>query len=430
MTFALMTFVFSGNVEAGLVGNYVPFQCYVDRQINTYNNPGDRQRAGWISANVDLIRVTQIRSDGWAYGDYPGSNGKRVSRWFRLSDICADPNYPNRNANVKGAQQVFRTSSSTNIIGSVSNNESVIVLADNGNRAQILYRLDNGTGYKVGWVPSSTVAASRNVNPAPNNMNHNPQGSVEQANSPAPNTLHVRGKAYDLDNARGSTRLHVYVGGGAGSGAPSYEIRTDGNSGIFDDMRTVERTGRQRVYVYALNDYGAGENKEIWNGYVDIQGQSTPNGLLFPLKGNITVTTSSAKTNGHYCDYVASEGTPIYAPFDGTVTFRQSYAVNYGKLASYGNNFVFTSSDGQYKIVCAHLSSFNGVYCQYKESLSYPCGSKKYTCKTIILGQKNVHKGELIGYTGMTGNASGPHIHIEVYKNGTAVNPKNIFTAW
>ena len=272
---ALMTFIFSYNVEAGLVGNYVPFQCYVERQIDTYNNPGDGRRAGWISANVDLIRVTQVRSDGWAYGDYPGANGKRVSRWFRLSDICADPNYPNRSANVKGAQQVFRTSSSGNTIGSVSNNESVIVLADNGNRAQILYRLDNGTGYKIGWVPSSTVADNRSVNPAPNNMNHNPQGTVEQANSPAPNTLHVRGKAYDLDNARASTRLHVYVGGGAGSGAPSYEIRTDGNSGLFDDTRTVERTGRQHVYIYALNDYGAGENKEIWNGYVDIQGNPT-----------------------------------------------------------------------------------------------------------------------------------------------------------
>ena len=334
MLIALATLIFSVNVEAGVVTDRLPFQCYVDHQVNTYNQPGSSQRAGWISANVDLIRVTYVRADGWAYGDYPGAGGKRVSRWFRITDICADPGYSNRSANVRGSQRVFRTRGSGDTIGSVSNNESVIVLADNGNRAQILYRLDNGTGYKIGWVPSSAVSSVK-PNPTPglkgdvngdgkvdnrdvellknylyegipesqinkanadvdgdgqinlydvmklNEMvndkpqaNHNPQGTVEQANSPAPNTLHVRGKAYDLDNARASTRLHVYVGGGAGSGAPSYEIRTDGNSRIFDDTRTVNRTGRQHVYVYALNDYGAGENKEIWNGFVDIQGQS------------------------------------------------------------------------------------------------------------------------------------------------------------
>lgn len=406
MTFALMTFVFSGNVEAGLVGNYVPFQCYVDRQINTYNNPGDRQRAGWISANVDLIRVTQIRSDGWAYGDYPGSNGKRVSRWFRLSDICADPNYPNRNANVKGAQQVFRTSSSTNIIGSVSNNESVIVLADNGNRAQILYRLDNGTGYKVGWVPSSTVAASRNVNPAPNNINRNPQGSVEQANSPAPNTLHVRGKAYDLDNARGSTRLHVYVGGGAGSGAPSYEIRTDGNSGIFDDTRTVERTGRQHVYVYALNDYGAGENKEIWNGYVDIQGQASEFSWPIPDCYNITTTykysngnvhSSRYYQNGRACgiDIVAPIGTEVRAVASGIVINMADKG-----NTSFGKWLEIRHADGTCSVY-AHLNEF------------------------LVSNGQHVNKGELIARSGNSGNSKGPHLHFELSNHDTYTYFKN-----
>lgn len=315
--------------EAGVITDRLPFQCYVDHQVYTYNQPNG-QRVGYISPNVDLVRVTQVRGDGWAYGDYPGKNG-RVARWFKITEICADPNYSNRSAKVKGAQRVFRTKNNNDLIGSVRD-EEVIVLADNGNRAQILYKLDNGTGYKVGWIFSSTLiyqvpvlkrgdvngddridqsdvelmrkymvgmVSESQINKANADMNgdgtvdisdfamltdkvdnqsqvnHNPQGQVQVAEGTAPNTLHVRGIAYDEDNPNASTRLHVYVGGGAGSGAPSYEIRTNGSNRIFDDTRNVGRSGNQHVYVYALNDYGSGENKEIWNGYVNIPSDST-----------------------------------------------------------------------------------------------------------------------------------------------------------
>jgi murein DD-endopeptidase MepM/ murein hydrolase activator NlpD len=156
---------------------------------------------------------------------------------------------------------------------------------------------------------------------------------------------------------------------------------------------------------------------------------STPSGFLYPLKGSIT-RSSSVKTNGYYCDYKASAGTPIYAPANGTVYFKQSYAVNYSKLASYGNNIYFESSDGVYTVRCAHLSSFNNVSLKYTASLAYPCSAGKYTCKTITLAQRTVSKGDLLGYTGSTGNASGPHVHIEVTKNGSATDPSSVFTTW
>ena len=158
----LMTIIFVGMAEAGIVTDRFPLFCYVDHQVDTYNQPNG-QKVGYISANVDLIRVTQVRGDGWAYGDYPGRNG-RVARWFRINELCADPAYSNRGTNIRGAQNVFRTKNGGDFIGSVSNNEEVIVLADNGNRAQILYKLNNNTGWKMGWVPSSTVS-SRNVQP-------------------------------------------------------------------------------------------------------------------------------------------------------------------------------------------------------------------------------------------------------------------------
>ncbi len=153
------------------------------------------------------------------------------------------------------------------------------------------------------------------------------------------------------------------------------------------------------------------------------------NNLYFPLKGKIT-RSSNCKTNGQYCDYQAKSGTPVYAPCDGTVTFRQTYATNCNKLASYGNNFVFTSSNNQYKVIGAHLTSFNNVKLKYSTSLSYPCSASKYSCKTVTLTTRKVKKGELIGYTGMTGNASGPHLHLELYQNGKAVNPASAFKTW
>lgn len=151
--------------------------------------------------------------------------------------------------------------------------------------------------------------------------------------------------------------------------------------------------------------------------------------LYYPLKGSIT-RSSSVKTNGYYCDYKASSGTPIYAPADGTVKFQQSYSTKYKKLASYGNQILFTSGNGQYTVRCAHLSKFNGVSPKYTSSLSYPCSSSKYACSTVTLKTKTVKKGELLGYTGKTGNASGPHMHLEVKKNGKAVDPAKVFATW
>ena len=359
--------------EAGIVTDRLPFQCYVDHQVDTYNQPNG-QRVGYISANVDLIRVTQVRGDGWVYGDYPGRNG-RVARWFRITELCADPSYSNRPAKSKVSQNVFRTRSSGDFIGSVSNMEDIIVLADTGNRAQILYKLNNGTGYKIGWVSSSTIlyqiqeikkgdvnndgrvdqndveimrkyivgmVPESQISKAHADMNgdgsidivdmtmlidkvndqpqagHNPEGTVQIAESTQPNTLHVRGTAFDEDNPKGSTRLHVYVGGGAGSGAPSYEIRTNGGNHVFDDTRNVGRSGNQHVYVYALNDYGSGENKEIWNGYVNIPGdnkiinlnvallkQNDPQWKNVPISTNTiggvgcTITSLAMKYNYH-----------------------------------------------------------------------------------------------------------------------------------
>ncbi|CQR45836.1 Murein DD-endopeptidase MepM [Paraliobacillus sp. PM-2] len=68
----------------------------------------------------------------------------------------------------------------------------------------------------------------------------------------------------------------------------------------------------------------------------------------------------------------------------------------------YGNKIVINHNNG-YKTIYAHLSSIS-----------------------VRPGQ-TVVKGSKIGVMGTTGNSTGVHLHIEVYKNGARINPASIF---
>ena len=39
LAFALVTIIFVSTAEAGIVTDRLPFQCYVDHQVDTYNQP-------------------------------------------------------------------------------------------------------------------------------------------------------------------------------------------------------------------------------------------------------------------------------------------------------------------------------------------------------------------------------------------------------
>lgn len=90
-------------------------------------------------------------------------------------------------------------------------------------------------------------------------------------------------------------------------------------------------------------------------------------------------------------DLAVPRGTPIYAPADGLVEMAK-------RFGSYGN-FIKIEHGGEMETRYGHLSAFNVTAGQY------------------------VHKGDVIGYVGSTGRATGPHLHYEVRINGQAVDP-------
>ena len=94
-------------------------------------------------------------------------------------------------------------------------------------------------------------------------------------------------------------------------------------------------------------------------------------------------------------DYAAPTGTPIRAAGDGKITFR-------GWKSGYGN-FVIVQHNGHISTAYGHMSAF---------------ANEK-------LGQ-HVGQGQVIGYVGMTGLATGPHLHYEFRVDGEHRNPLTV----
>lgn len=101
-------------------------------------------------------------------------------------------------------------------------------------------------------------------------------------------------------------------------------------------------------------------------------------------------------------DVVAALGTPIRAPIDGTLKYDTSDPTGYGLFAD------VTGPDKTFYRM-AHMSA---------------------TVAGLATGAA-VKQGQVIGFVGATGDATGPHVHFEAHPGGGAgVDPKPILDAW
>jgi murein DD-endopeptidase MepM/ murein hydrolase activator NlpD len=95
-------------------------------------------------------------------------------------------------------------------------------------------------------------------------------------------------------------------------------------------------------------------------------------------------------------DISLDRGQPVYATADGVVE-AASYTGDYGNLIILQHDFGLTTRYG-------HLSGY-----------------------AVKLGQE-VTRGQVIGYVGATGRATGAHLHYEILANGKLLNPLQLLT--
>ena len=95
-------------------------------------------------------------------------------------------------------------------------------------------------------------------------------------------------------------------------------------------------------------------------------------------------------------DYAAPTGTPVVASDDGRVTWAS-------RNGSFGNLVVIKHGD-RFETKYAHLSSY---------------------ARGVRVGNR-VQQGDIIGYVGMTGGATGPHLHYEFLIDGVHRNPRTV----
>ena len=177
-------------------------------------------------------------------------------------------------------------------------------------------------------------------------------------------------------------------------------------------------TTRQNTYLQLLQDP---QYEELWaellGGFAQGGGElmspdstRTPTGTLqwpLPVAGRITsqfghrVDPITGEVSSHTgTDIACAEGTPILAAADGIVTVANG-------LDSWGGSY-------GYYIQIDHGRGLETLYAH--------CSS---ICVTT--GQQ-VQAGQVIGYVGHTGRATGSHLHLETRANGTRVDSMQFFS--
>jgi murein DD-endopeptidase MepM/ murein hydrolase activator NlpD len=127
---------------------------------------------------------------------------------------------------------------------------------------------------------------------------------------------------------------------------------------------------------------------------MSIGGPSILDSMVCPVAGDSTFSDSwgDARSGGRRhegVDMAALRGTRVVATLAGFAEFKNTEAG--------GKSVWLTTPDGD-KFFYAHLDEWEGE-------------------------SRDVVEGETIGYVGSTGNARGPHLHMEVRPGGVAINP-------
>jgi murein DD-endopeptidase MepM/ murein hydrolase activator NlpD len=162
-----------------------------------------------------------------------------------------------------------------------------------------------------------------------------------------------------------------YQGAGRDLGAYRYTLR-DGKAGYYDQ----EGKNQQKQLMRAPLNYSRISSNFSYNRRHPVLGRNMPHLGI---------------------DYAAPVGTPVWAAGDGTV-------VEMGRNKANGRYVRIRHTNREYETYYLHFSRF---------------------ARGLAKG-KHVRQGDVIGYVGATGYATGPHLDFRVKKSGTFVNPRKL----
>lgn len=188
--------------------------------------------------------------------------------------------------------------------------------------------------------------------------------------------------------------------------------------GVNDHLSTrpvarngVTRSDLPRTYVYQGGEYAVpapkprpGKISRANLAPLDQPPQAdyagnAPN-FFWPVSGNV-ISNFGPASNGERNDGIniaAPMGTPIHAAASGTVTYAGNELKDYG-------NLVLIKHEGGYVTAYAHAD------------------------RLIVNRGDVVSRGQVIGYSGNTGDVSSPQLHFEIRHDTQPVNPKPLLMA-
>jgi len=185
-----------------------------------------------------------------------------------------------------------------------------------------------------------------------------------------------------------------------------------GDVAMGDRFDLVLGSGADRPLLYAGLDRNGSSDLQLirWNAggrsqWIDAASADQPatvsSGAITPVSGRITSYFGNRWhpilhfTRFHAgVDFGASWGSPIVATADGQVV-RSGWAGGYGRQVRIAHGGGLVTSYSHMSSIVASAGSF-------------------------------VHAGQVIGYVGSSGLSTGPHLHYEVLRDGTPVNPLGV----
>lgn len=343
--------------------------------------------AGW-----ETFIVSSLTPDGWI--GFKAHNDKYLSAMADTTDTPVGAKYDNLNS-----WECFR-----------------IYLKDNNfyikaqiNNKWLCTRVDLSNAPVQAYVDNASTWERFNINI----IAHQPEGCIDSIISNTPGTITLRGWCFDRDDLN-ALQIHVYVGGPAGDpNAKGYVITADtyrpdvhqvfgtGEYHGFDATLSVDKTGTQDVYVYAINAGAGNTNPMIGTNKITIATNKNNNEFdpIWPCSNTYTITALYKYSSGniHSCrfrygiDIGAPYGEQVVAVEDGTVICSE-----YSTTSGFGNWIMIQHKNGKVSLY-AHLSS-----------------------RKVSVGDV-VSKGQVIGAVGNTSAkyTIGAHLHFELGNSNT-----------